>query len=41
MAIAGIVVGSLWIVAFILLVIIGHSTSGSVQVGNSGSTLGS
>jgi Domain of unknown function (DUF4190) len=42
MAIAGIVVGSLWIVAFILLLIIGHDNSGQVQVGNpGGSYLGS
>lgn len=41
MAITGIVVGALWIVGFILLVIIGHSTSGQVQVGDdSGSVLG-
>jgi Domain of unknown function (DUF4190) len=42
MAITGIVVGSLWIVAFVLLVILGHdSSSGQVQVGdNPGSVLG-
>jgi hypothetical protein len=42
MAITGIVVGSLWIVAFVLLIVLGHDSSGSVQVGNSGgSGLGS
>ena len=41
MAITGIVVGSLWIVGFILLVVIGHDSSGQVQVGdNPGSVLG-
>jgi hypothetical protein len=36
MAITGIVVGSFWIVAFVLLIILGHTTNGQVQVGNSG-----
>lgn len=36
MAITGIVLGSLWIVALILLIVIGHTVSGSVSTGNSG-----
>ena len=42
MAIAGIVVGALWIVLFVVLIIIGnHSNGQQVQFGNSGSGDGS